>query len=159
MSPTGHLAVGFAVKRWDAKIPLIWFLGGAYIIDLIYFVLLALGIESFGNNPWSHSLLMAIVYSLLGALLVWIFTKHKESVLIMGLVIFSHWALDFIVWNNLPLAFGKTPLLGLGLYNLVGFNINAIKINTGLFLATGLELVLLIVGIIMYLRTKKKATS
>jgi len=66
MSPTGHLAIGFAAKRWDSKIPVIWYLLGANIIDIVYLVLSVLGIESFGNNHWTHSLLMAIIYANLG---------------------------------------------------------------------------------------------
>lgn len=159
MSPTGHLAIGFAVKRWDSKIPLVWFLVGAYAIDLIYVVLLALGIESFGNDPWSHSLLMAIVYSMLIGMIAWLFTKQRRSAILMGVVVFSHWILDFIVWGNLPLAFDKTPLLGLGLYNVIGFDISVPQLNMGMMIAGGLELIMLIIGFILYRSSLKKSTS
>jgi len=155
MSPTGHLAIGFAVKRWDSKIPLIWYLIGANFIDLFYVLLTVLGIESFGNNPWTHSLLMAIVYANLGGLLTYVISRHRNSSILMGIVIFSHWLLDFIVWDNLPLAFSKTPVLGLGLYNMIGFNINSIQFNSGLIIATSIELIMLIIGVFIYLHTKK----
>jgi len=155
MSPTGHLAIGFAVKRWDSKIPLIWYLIGANFIDIIYMLLTVLGIESFGNNPWTHSLLMAVVYANLGGLLTYTIIRQRNSSILMGIVIFSHWLLDFIVWDNLPIAFSKTPLLGLGLYNIIGFNINAIQFNSGLIIATSIELVLLIIGVFLYLKSKK----
>jgi len=74
----------------------------------------------------------------------------------MGVVIFSHWLLDFIVWDNLPLTFSKTPLLGLGLYKLIGFNINSIQFNTGLIIATSIELIMLITGLFIYINSKKK---
>jgi hypothetical protein len=159
MSPTGHLAIGFAAKRWDSKIPLIWYLAGAYVIDIVYFVLLALGIESSSNDPWSHSLLMAIVWSILFALIVWVIVKHRRSALLMGLVVFSHWVLDFIVWDNLQLGFSKTPMFGLGLYRIIGFNISALKLDMGSLVATSIELGLLIIGIILYWTAKKKPRS
>jgi len=156
MSPTGHLAIGFAVKRWDSKIPLIWYLLGANFIDLFYVLLTVLGIESFGNNPWTHSLLMAIVYANLGGLLTYVISRHRNSSILMGIVIFSHWLLDFIVWDNLPLAFSKTPLLGLGLYNMIGFNISSLQFNSGLIIATSIELIMLIIGVFIYLNAKKE---
>jgi len=155
MSPTGHLAIGFAVKRWDSKIPLIWYLIGANFIDIVYLLLTVLGIESFGNNPWTHSLLMAIVYANLGGLLTYIICRERNSSILMGIVIFSHWLLDFIVWDNLPIAFSKTPVLGLGLYNIIGFNINAIQFNNGLIIATSIELILLLIGVYLYIKSKK----
>ncbi|HET6784541.1 MAG TPA: hypothetical protein VFH18_00820 [Erysipelotrichaceae bacterium] len=155
MSPTGHLAIGFAVKRWYSKLPLIWYLIGANIIDIIYIVLTVLGIESFGNNPWTHSLLMAVIYANVGGLLTYVISRQRNSSILMGIVIFSHWLLDFIVWDNLPIAFGKTPLLGLGLYNMIGFNINAIQFNTGLIIATSIELILFIIGVYLYIKSKK----
>jgi len=159
MSPTGHLAIGFAVKKWDAKVPLVWYLAGATVIDLIYMGLSFLGLEGFGNNPWSHSLLMAFVWSALATTIVWLVTKHVKSAWLMGFVVFSHWILDFIVWDNLPLAFAKNPVLGLGFYNFIGFDLNALTLNFASILATGLELTLLVVGIVVYFSARKQAHS
>lgn len=155
MSPTGHLAVGFAVKHWKSKIPLIWYLIGSYTIDIIYIGLNLIGFENFGNNPWSHSLVMVIVYSCVAAIITWIFTKHQKSSILMGIVVLSHWLLDFIVWNNLPLAFEKTPSLGLGFYSQIGFDINIPTFNLAMVIVTGLELGLLIIGILIYLKSRK----
>lgn len=159
MSPTGHLAIGFAVKHWKSKVPLIWYLIGSYTIDIIYIALLFVGIESFGNDPWSHSLVMVIVYSCVAVAITWILTKHLKSAMLMGTVVLSHWILDFIVWNNLSLAFEKNPSLGLGLYTKIGFDINALSLNMAMVIATGLELGLLIIGILIYLNSKKLNTN
>lgn len=155
MSPTGHLAVGFALKHWKSKLPIIWLLIGTYTVDIIYIALNLLGFESFGNNPWSHSLVMVSVYSCVAATITWIFTKHQRSAIIMGAVVLSHWLLDFIVWNNLSLAFEKNPSLGLGLYSKIGFDINALTLNMAMVIATGFELGLLIIGLLIYLKSKK----
>lgn len=155
MSPTGHIAVGFAVKHWKTKIPLIWFLVGSYAIDIIYLVLLLVGIESFGNDPWSHSFVMAIVYSCTIGGITWMFTKHQNSAILMGFVVMSHWILDFIVWNNLPFAFEKNPSLGLGLYTKIGFDINLLVFDMAMVIATGIELGLLLIGLILYFNSRK----
>ncbi len=155
MSPTGHLAIGFVSKgKLKTKIPLMGLLVGSYLIDLVYLVLLVLGIESFGNNPFSHSLLMALVYTICAGLLTAVLMKSKAEGLVMGAVVLSHWVLDFIVWDNLPLAFGKTPLVGLGLYAKIGFDFNAIQLNSGMLIATALELIMLVIGILVYIKTR-----
>lgn len=156
MSPTGHLGIGFAVKRLDAKIPLWGYLVGAYIIDLIYMGLSFFKIEHFGYNPWSHSLLMAILWSFATGLIVFKIVKHRNSALLMSSVVFSHWILDFIVWDQLPLAFGSTMISGLGLYRRIGFDILAPGINTGSMIATMIELGILAIGILIYWTSKKK---
>lgn len=155
MSPTGHLAVGFAVKHWKTKIPLLWFLIGSYAIDFIYLGLLFMGVERFGYNPWSHSLLMAVGLSFIVLVITELVTKHWKSAYLMGAVVFSHWVLDFIVWDNLPLAFEKDPGLGLGLYNIIGFDINVPTLNTAMIIATGFELALLIVGLLIYYYSRR----
>ena len=106
MSPTGHLGIGFAVKRLDAKLPLWGYLVGAYAIDLLYMGLSILNIEHFNDNPWSHSLMMALLWSTLAGLTVNKAVKHHRSAFLMSGVVFSHWLLDIIVWDQLPLAFG-----------------------------------------------------
>lgn len=157
MSPTGHLGIGFAVKRLDAKIPLWGYLVGAYVIDLIYMELSFLKSERFGYNPWSHSLLMAILWSVVTGLIVFKIVKHSNSSLLMSLVVFSHWILDFIVWDQLPLAFGSTMISGLGFYRRIGFDILSPGMNTGSIIATLIELGMLVIGIMIYWTSKKKS--
>jgi hypothetical protein len=156
MSPTGHLAIGFISKgKLKTRIPLIWLLIGSYLIDLVYLGLTLLGIESFGNDPYSHSLVMALVYTLCAGLLTWALMKNKAEGVLMGAVVLSHWVLDFIVWDNLPVAFGKTPLVGLGLYARIGFDFNAIQFNSGMMIATAIELVMLLIGILLYRKRRQ----
>ena len=165
MSPTGHLAIGFAAKKYAPQIPLILLLIAAYAIDLLYFVFLALGIETFDYDPWSHSLLMAIVWSVCAVLITLLFSKKLRNGFVIGLVVFSHWILDVIVWDNIPISFDPANRIGLGLYNKIGFSLTGLKLNSGTIIATSIELGMLIIGLVIYLlylkglRRNKKQTA
>lgn len=53
----------------------------------------------------------------------------------MALVVFSHWILDFIVWDNLPVFFDKTHVVGLGFYDKIGFSLTGLKMDSGTIIA------------------------
>ncbi len=159
MSPTGHLALGFALKPYASKIPLPILLSAAYAIDLLYFVTTFLKLESFEFNPWTHSLGMSLLWSLFFGAIYFLFNKDKKQALIIGLLVFSHWILDFIVWDNLPLFFNPSQRLGLGLYTKIGFNIASIQLNSGAIIATSLELAMLVIGIVIYLHHRKNTKA
>jgi membrane-bound metal-dependent hydrolase YbcI (DUF457 family) len=159
MSPSGHLAIGFSAKKYAPQVPVIVFLIAAYSMDLLYFVLLALGIETSDYDPWSHSLLMAIIWSVLAGLITYLHKRELRSGLVIGLVVFSHWILDFIVWDNLPLAFDSSYRTGFGLYDRIGFTLTGLELNSGTLIATSIELGMLITGLavyIIYLRKLRK---
>lgn len=162
MSPTGHLAIGFAARKYAPQIPLIVFLIAAYAIDLLYLLFLSLGIDQFDYNPWSHSLLMAIIWSITACLITLIFSRKLRSGLVIGLVVYSHWLLDFIVWDNLPVFFDKSNRVGLGLYNKIGFSFTGLTLNSGTIIASTIELGILMIGVVIYiiylrkLRMKKR---
>ena len=52
MSPTGHLALGFAAKKYSNDIPLPILLIAAYTIDLLYFIFITLEVEIYAIKPW-----------------------------------------------------------------------------------------------------------
>ena len=114
MSPNGHLALGFAAKKYSINIPLPILLIAAYTIDLLYFVFIALKMETYAFNPWSHSLGMALIWSMLGGFIFYLNKHNIKQALIIGLLVFSHWILDFIVWDNLPIFFDASQRIGLG---------------------------------------------
>ncbi len=151
MSPTGHFAMGFAAKAIDRAIPLWLLLTASWAIDLLYFVFQFAGLDSADFAPWSHSLLMAALWSALGALISFaIYQKIKTSVVI-ALTIFSHWLLDFIVWKHNPLTFDPTLRAGFGLYEAIGFNLADAGFNRPSIIATAIEAGMLAAGIIFYL--------
>ena len=156
MSPTGHLAIGFAAKKYAPQIPVFVFLIAAYAIDLLYFIFLAIGIDTLDYDPWSHSLLMAVIWSISAALITLFFSKKLQSGIVIGLVVFSHWILDFIVWDNLPVFFDKTNRVGLGLYDKIGFSLTGLKLDSGSILAASIEMSMLLIGLAVYILYVKK---
>lgn len=156
MSPTGHLAFGFIAKKFAPKTPVLVLLIAAYLIDILCFCFLIIGIETADYAPWSHSLLMASVWSVLTVLITVLITGKQRLSLILGLVVFSHWLLDFLVWNDLTVAFNKTMTVGLGFYNMLGFDPSNFKFGMPMIIATLLETGLLAIGIFIYVRVRRK---
>jgi len=152
MTPLGHLAIGFAAKPAGGKIPLGVLLTASWLLDLLYFTFAFAGFESLANLskpgsvpcPYSHGLFMAVIWSTLAGGLAWRIYHSRRGGLVIGLVVFSHWILDFISWNNLDLFFEGSPQVGLGLFNAMGPA--TIYVELGLFL----------VGMTIYLLTRKR---
>ncbi len=155
MTPIGHLAIGLALKPAGTKIPLGLLLAASWLLDLLYFVFAFAGIESMANisqpgatpSPYSHGLFMALIWTGLAGLLAWRIYHSRRAGLVIGLVVFSHWMLDFVSWNNLFLSFKGSPQVGLGLFNALGSG--TLYIETGLFLA----------GMAIYLATRKRTAA
>jgi hypothetical protein len=127
----GHLAAALAVKRMERRAPLGVLVGAAFGLDLIWPVLLLLGIEAvridpgntaftpfaFDDYPWSHSFSMAIVWSVVVGRVTAAILKHARAGMFIGLTVLSHWVLDFVTHRpDLPLWPGG-PKVGLGLWN------------------------------------------
>lgn len=158
MSGIGHLAAGFAAKTVTPETPLWVLLVAAETNDILYGLFSLSGLEptvqtsmSFSqgiqylspvSNPWSHGLFMSIVWSVLAALSAYFFSRNWKVTGTIGLVVFSHWMLDFLMHSNLPLFFGSSPLLGLGLENS----------GPGFILITVFDLVLFGSGVAIYFR-------
>jgi membrane-bound metal-dependent hydrolase YbcI (DUF457 family) len=158
MSGIGHVAAGLAAKQSTHEVPLWLLLAASETNDLLYLLFSSAGIEPKASftldfvhgvryvqpsiNPWSHSLFMSIVWSTLAMLLAYVFYLNYRMAGVVGLVVLSHWILDFLMHSNLPLFFSKTPLLGLGLENS----------GVGFLFMTLLDLILLGIGILLYVR-------
>ena len=156
MSPTGHFAMGFAAKGIEPAIPLWALLLSSYAIDLLYFIFVFLGLDNMAYDPWSHSLLMALAWSFLGGLIAFVCSHRTKTGIIVALTAFSHWVLDFIVWERIPLTFDPTAKGGLGLYGIIGFNLDGAGFNRGTIIATSLEGGMMILSILLFIRTMKK---
>jgi hypothetical protein len=127
----GHLAVALSAPKLDRRLPLALAVGAAFALDLLWPVLLLTGFESvaihpgdtaftnleFESYPWSHSLLLALGWSLAGAAVGRAILGSWKRGALVGLLVLSHWVLDFVTHRpDLPLwPFG--PRLGLGLWN------------------------------------------
>ncbi len=145
-----HNAVGFASKRFAPNVSLGILMLAPMLLDFLWPIFILAGIEHFrvepGNTaftpidfadyPWSHSLLMVVVWALLAGGGYWLWRRDGRAALIIGLGVVSHWVLDFIAHRpDLPLYPGG-PKVGLGLWNSVTATI---VVEVAIF-ATGLAL-------------------
>jgi hypothetical protein len=152
----GHLAVALASKKVDPEIPVAGAVAATYWLDLLWPILLLLGVESvrvspgdtavtslaFESYPWSHSMLMALVWAGLGTGLARVLRRTWRTSLTLGGLVFSHWILDFVTHRpDLPLWPGG-PEYGLSLWNSVP---GTLAVEGGLFAA----------GIWMYTRATR----
>ena len=148
----GHLAAALAAKRVERRAPLGALVGAAFGLDLIWPLLLLAGIETvridpgntaftplaFDHYPWSHSLSMAIVWSIAVGRVAAAALRHTRAGLIIGVTVLSHWLLDVITHRpDLPLWPGG-PKVGLGLWNSIPLTL----IVEGSLFAAGLALYL-----------------
>jgi hypothetical protein len=129
----GHIAVGLAAKPAAPKVPLGVLLLSATAIDTLAGVFAIAGIETMdasGNSSyaWSHGLFMALVWAIAAAAIAFLLSRDRRVSAVIGLVVFSHWVLDWIshpmglgrdLPPDLPLFFEGSPKVGLGLYNSV----------------------------------------
>jgi hypothetical protein len=129
----GHFALAFAAKRAAPRVSLGMLFGAAQFADLLWPFLVAFGIEQvridpgntaftpldFVSYPYSHSLLLLVVW---GIVIGWLYrsrTRNTAAFLLLAALVISHWILDFIVHrSDLPLYPGG-PKVGLGLWNSV----------------------------------------
>jgi hypothetical protein len=130
----GHLALALAAKRADRATPLVWYVAGANLVDLVWPLLLIAGVERvriepgataftplvFEHYPWTHSLLMGIIWGVvLAAFGRWRGVSVRGAT-IAGALVVSHWALDLLTHApDLPLWPGGATRLGLGLWDSV----------------------------------------
>jgi membrane-bound metal-dependent hydrolase YbcI (DUF457 family) len=128
----GHFAVGLAAKRAVPRVSLGLLLAAPLLLDLLWPVFLLLGIESVridpGNTavtpldlhdyPYSHSLVMALVWSLGFGAAIGHFYQSVRVALVGGALVFSHWLLDYVTHRpDMPLYPGSQQYVGLGLWN------------------------------------------
>ncbi|MFI5134568.1 MAG: metal-dependent hydrolase [Chitinophagales bacterium] len=128
----GHYGVALGAKKVQPKISLGTLLIAAQFSDLLWPTLLLLGIEKveikpgitkttpldFTYYPYSHSLLMAIVWGVILGIVFWRIRKNVAGAIVISLCVISHWILDLIVHRpDLQLYPGNQTRVGFGLWN------------------------------------------
>jgi hypothetical protein len=90
--------------------------------------------------PYTHSLPAAIGWSLLGALAYALIARRRSLIpaILIGVCVFSHWVLDFVVHSPDLEIWGASTKVGLGLWNVPAAGVAA-------------ELGVLTLGFIIYL--------
>lgn len=154
----GHYGPSFAIKSLRPAIPLWVLFVAVQLVDVAWAVLILLGVEKVrivpgitASNPldlyympYTHSLVAAIFWSVAVAVLVRLLpgVAPRSAAVWIGIAVFSHWVLEYLVHRpDLPL-YDDTMKIGLGLWNYPA-------------VALSLEAALLFGGMIMYLRVTK----
>ena len=141
----GHFAVALAAKKVAAKLSLGTLFLSVQLLDLFWPIFLLLGLEHvridpgntivtsffFYDYPITHSLLGAIGWSLLFAIVYFSINRCYKSASIVGAAVLSHWVLDLVTHRpDLPLIPGVEIYVGLGLWNSL---IGTIAVEGGFF--------------------------
>ena len=157
----GHFGLGFTAKKINSKPSIGTYFMAVQFLDLLWPTLLLRGIEkvriepgntaftplNFVHYPYSHSLVGAIFWSVIFGLIYFLFTRDKRSTLLMAILVFSHWVLDFVTHRpDLPLSPWHDMKFGLGLWNN--------KIATII-----VELIIFIGGVVLYTRATSARTT
>jgi hypothetical protein len=149
----GHLAVGFATKRWARSTSLAWLMLAPVFVDVIWSALVLVGIEraritpgitravplDLQYMPYSHSLVAGVGWGLLLAG-VYYFARQRDlrAAAILCAGVLSHWLLDWISHGpDMPIL-PSGPRVGLGLWNypLPAFLVEAGMLAVGVWLYT-----------------------
>lgn len=151
----GHFAAGLIFKRVEPRINLGLLFFAAILCDFLLGIFFWLGLEHATvpanyvdvssvrfDFPYSHGLVASIGWAVLVFLLAKVTNSNSRRVgIVLALAVFSHFILDFIVHvPELPLLRRDSTKLGLGLWN-------------HMTLALILELLIVVVGLLLYLKT------
>jgi membrane-bound metal-dependent hydrolase YbcI (DUF457 family) len=127
----GHYAVGLASKRLAPRVPLAVLIAAPVFLDLLWPIALLTGVESvridrgysavvpldLHDYPYTHSLAMALGWSLLFAFAWWVHARDRRDFAVLFAACFSHWLLDWITHPpDMPLWPGSTRRVGLDLW-------------------------------------------
>lgn len=128
----GHFGVGFGAKKIDTKPSLGTLFFAAQFIDLLWPILLLLGIEEVkidpGNTvftplnfvyyPFTHSLAGVLFWGIVVGAGYYLIKKNSKTAVLLGALVVSHWVLDLLVHApDLPIVPGLDVKIGLGLWN------------------------------------------
>jgi hypothetical protein len=154
----GHYGLAFAAKRAAPRTSLGALTFAAQFLDELWPILLLLGIEhvrivpglmaasplDFVHYPFSHSLLMAVVWGALIGGVYYLLRRYIRGAWVIAILVVSHWFLDLVVHRpDLPLWPGaNSPKYGWGVWNSVA----------GTY---AIELAIYAIGIVIYLRATR----
>jgi membrane-bound metal-dependent hydrolase YbcI (DUF457 family) len=143
----GHFAIGFASKRFAPRTSLATLIAAPLFLDILFPVFVLTGLEhariapgttrvmpvDLFDYPWSHSLLMSVVWSMVFGTMHFAFRRDRIVALVLGAGVFSHFILDWITHRpDMQLYPGSSTRVGLGLWNSV---VGTLVIEGSLFIA------------------------
>jgi membrane-bound metal-dependent hydrolase YbcI (DUF457 family) len=127
----GHFAVGFASKRLAPRTSLGALMAAPLLLDLVWPIFLAFGIEhariapgitavtplDLYDYPYTHSLVGALGWSVAAAALYLCLRPDRRVALVLAAGVFSHWVLDFVTHRpDMAIYPGGSARVGLGLW-------------------------------------------
>jgi len=126
----GHFAAGLLASRAEPRLPLGTAFLAAQLPDAIWPFLLLAGAERveivhgdtavtplrFVHYPWSHSLLMVLLWGLGAALLYRSLGRTNRASFLLFALVVSHWVLDFVSHRPDMPVLPNGPFVGLGLW-------------------------------------------
>jgi len=130
----GHYGLAFAAKRVAPRTSLGALTFAAQFLDELWPILLLMGVEQvriipglmtmspleFVYYPYSHSLLMAMVWAALIGVVYFLLRRYGRGAWVMAALVVSHWFLDVPMHaRDLPLWPGGSPKVGWGWWNSV----------------------------------------
>lgn len=132
----GHFALAFGAKRAAPAVSLGTLFLACQFADLLWPTLLVLGLEkveidpgntlvtplNFVSYPYSHSLVMLLVWSAIFAIVYRVAKGSRTAAIAtIAALVFSHYVLDVITHRpDMPITITGTTKLGLGLWNFPG---------------------------------------
>ena len=158
MPAIAHLGVGFAAKKIAPDISVIYLIIAAELIEIVFFVFVAAGVETMPLpdkapfTPYSHSVIMGIIWSVAAGLFTYLLSRNKKASIIIALLVISHTILDIIASPKLAFYPTDTKMP-------VFFN-DSLSVGLGLFKYQTIALIgefgILIAGFIIYILTIRK---
>ncbi len=154
----GHFAAALAAKRAMPRASLGALVAAAQWPDLLWPVLLLLGVERvtvapgdtaftplrFEAYPISHSLVATGGWALLGGAIWWLGSRDRRGAVLIALLVVSHWVLDVVTHRpDLPVTPWSEGRVGFGLWNSVK-------------LTVAIELFMFAAGITLYFGTSPR---
>jgi LexA-binding, inner membrane-associated putative hydrolase len=152
----GHFAVGFAAKRFAPRTSMAALIAAPMLADILWPIFLLLGWEEvridpgntrftplgFVHYPWSHSLLMLVIWATVFAGVYYAIARYWPGVFAIWIGVVSHWVLDWITHRpDMPLV-PSGARYGLGLWNSIAGTMTV-------------EIMMLAVGVWMYARVTR----
>jgi hypothetical protein len=144
----GHYALAFGAKRIAPSVSLGTLFMACQFADLLWPTLVLFGLErveidpgntlvtplNFVSYPYSHSLVMLLVWAAVFALLYRAIRRGAQplSMITIAALVFSHFVLDVITHRpDMPITIGGVQKIGLGLWNYPG---TTLAVESALFL-------------------------
>jgi hypothetical protein len=145
----GHYSAALAAKAAEPRAPLWSYVIAAQLLDVGWASFIMIGLERakvdeslpgsplvLYRMPYTHSLPAAIGWSIAGGLIARYALKlPRRAAVAMGLVVFSHWVLDFVAHRPDLKLWWRGPVVGLGLWD---FPVAEEAVEIGLLAVAGI---------------------